>query len=166
MYCAWHYGFYKLKMKLTYTIDVKGLMSTLFVRHDVVIPEAELEITTSRAGGPGGQHVNKTASRITVRWNVKNSAALTDEQKERVMNNLSSRLTAEGDLMVHNSESRSQQHNKKNAFDQLAHAIRKALHVPKKRMKTKVSEGAKETRLKKKSYRSEIKKMRSKKFDY
>jgi ribosome-associated protein len=141
-------------------------MSALFVRDDVIIPEAELDITASTAGGPGGQHVNKTASRITIRWNVKNSAAITDEQKQRIMDNLASRLTTEGDLMVHNSESRSQQHNKKRALDQLAHAIRKALHVPKKRMKTKISEGAKEERRKQKSHRSEIKKMRSKKIDY
>ncbi len=149
-----------------YSYERKDCMSALIVRDDVVIPEAELEITASTAGGPGGQHVNKTASRITIRWNVKNSAALTDEQKQRVMDNLASRLTTEGDFMVHNSESRSQQHNKKNALNQLAHEIRKALHVPKKRMKTKISEGAKEVRRKQKSHRSEIKKMRSKKIDY
>jgi ribosome-associated protein len=85
----------------------------LFINHSITIPLHELEITTSRAGGPGGQHVNKTDTRITVRWNVKKSQALTEEKKERIMHNLHSRLTQEGELIIHNSASRSQQQNKK-----------------------------------------------------
>jgi len=57
-------------------------MSGLPIKNSIVIPEHELEITASRSGGPGGQHVNKTSSRITVRWNVKNSQAFTDTQKQ------------------------------------------------------------------------------------
>ncbi len=136
------------------------------VKNGIVIPEAELEITTSRAGGPGGQHVNKTDTRITVRWNINTTAALSDEQKQRVLQNLASKVTSEGDFLVHNSASRSQQQNKKMALDQLAQEIRKALHVPKKRMKTKVSKSTKEARLRKKTHRGEIKKMRSAKIHY
>jgi ribosome-associated protein len=132
----------------------------------LVIPENELEITTSRAGGPGGQHVNKTDSRITVRWNVPNSQALDPIQKERVLANLQARLTTEGDLIIHNSESRSQQTNKENALNQLAGIVRKALHVPKKRRPTRMSKSAKAKRVDAKTHRGDIKKMRSGKIDY
>lgn len=138
------------------------MKNDLAVKNGIVIPESEIEVSTSRAGGPGGQHVNKTDTRITLRWNVKNTLALTDEQKQIVMQNLQSRLTIDGDLIVHNSASRSQQQNKEMAFMQLANDVRKALYVPKKRMATRVPRSAKETRLQKKSKHSAIKKLRGK----
>ena len=135
----------------------------VFVRHDVIIPSHELEITTSRSGGAGGQHVNKTDTRITVRWNVRTTHALTDEQKERVLHKLAHRLTNEGELIVHNSASRSQQQNREHALEQLAQEVRQALHVPKKRMKTRVAKHIKEARLHAKAKHGALKKMRSKK---
>lgn len=137
----------------------------LFIKTGITIPEQEVDIVTSRAGGPGGQHVNKTSTRITVRWNIKTTMALTDEQKERAIQKLGSQITADGDIIVHNSSSRSQLHNKKAALLDLADKIRKALHVEKKRMKTRTPKGAKESRLKEKKSRSFLKKMRSKKID-
>ena len=134
------------------------------IKNSIVIPEHELEITTSRAGGPGGQHVNKTDTRITVRWNAQKTSALTEEQKARVLQNLQAKLTSEGDLIVHNNATRSQLQNKNNALMQLAYEVRKALHVPKKRMATRVPKAAKESRLRTKTHRSTIKKMRSQKF--
>lgn len=133
------------------------------IKNGIVIPDSELEITTSRAGGPGGQHVNKTDTRITVRWNVKNSSALTVEQKERILQNLHARLTSDGDLIIHNSQTRSQQQNKRFAFDHFAQIVRKALYVPKKRKPTFTTKSAKEARLQAKTRRSSVKKMRSKK---
>lgn len=133
------------------------------IKNGIVIPEHELEITTSRSGGAGGQHVNKTDTRITVRWNVKNTQALNDEQKERVLQKLHTQLTTEGDLIVHNSQSRSQQQNKKIALAQLANQVAQALTIPKKRKKTKISKSAKEARLQTKTHRSTLKKLRSKK---
>lgn len=141
------------------------MKNDLFIKNNITIPEHELEITSSRAGGPGGQHVNKTNTKITIRWNVKTTSVLTEEQKERVIAKLQSQLTTEGDLIIYNNESRSQQQNKKLALAHLAQQIRQALYIPKKRIKTRVSKSTKEARLKAKSYRSEIKKMRSKK-DY
>ena len=133
------------------------------IKNGIIIPANELEITASRSGGAGGQHVNKTETRITVRWNIKNSIALDEKQKERVIKNLQTRLTKEEELVIHNSESRSQQQNKEMALEILAQIVRKALHVPKKRIKTRVPKKEKEKRLQQKAERSKIKKMRSKK---
>jgi len=144
----------------------EGSSGTRLPEGEFVIPNHEVEIATSRAGGPGGQHVNKTDTRITVRWNVRNTTALSPEQKERVLARLASQLTTEGELVLHNSESRSQQHNKKRALEQLVQRVRAALRVPKKRMKTKVSASAVEARLRSKQHRSDVKKMRRKKNSY
>ena len=129
------------------------------------IPEYELEISASRAGGPGGQHVNKTSTKITVRWNVHKTSALDDAQKARVLEKLSSELTKEGELLVHSSATRSQGQNKELAIKILTNKIQNALHVPKKRMKKKVPKSIKEARLQSKKKRSALKKLRNKK-DY
>lgn len=134
------------------------------IKNGIVIPDSEIEITVSRSGGPGGQNVNKTDTKVTIHWNVRNTNSLNETQKERVLQNLQSRLTSDGELIVNNSASRSQQTNKENALLQLAKIVRNALHVPKKRMATAVPKGVKEARLRAKAVRSSIKKMRSKKF--
>lgn len=137
------------------------VMKDLVVQDGVVIPEQELEITTSRSGGPGGQHVNKTDSRITVRWNILATTALSEEQKVRVLAKLGSRVTSDGDLLVHHSASRSQLQNKEGAFAALAQTVFKALQVAKKRKPTKVSKAAKAKRIDAKVARGGIKKLRS-----
>jgi ribosome-associated protein len=135
----------------------------LFVKNGITIPGHELEITASRAGGPGGQHVNKTSSRITVRWNVKETSSLDNVQKGRVLENLKAELTTDGEIILHSSTSRSQQQNKKMALERLADKLRTALYVPKKRRKMIISKKAKEVRLQQKKQRGVVKKMRSKK---
>ena len=140
------------------------MQTGLYIQDGVTIPEHELIVTTSRAGGPGGQHVNKTSSKITVRWSPATSQALTEEQKARVLQNVANKITVDGFLVVHNSSTRSQMQNKKLAYDELAKRIRRALHVPKKRMRTKISKSAQEKRLKEKREHSEVKKLRSEKF--
>ena len=102
-------------------------MKDLMVQEGVTIPLHEIEISASRAGGPGGQHVNKTNTRITVRWNLNASQSLTPEQKERITKRLESQLTQEGDLVIHNGSTRSQEQNKHAALEQLANRIRHGL---------------------------------------
>ncbi len=138
------------------------MKNDLFIKNDIIVPDHEIEVTASKAGGPGGQFVNKTNSKITVRWNAQHTQALSSELKQRVLENLSSQLTTDGDLIIHNSASRSQQQNLKMALDLLADKIRNALKVPKKRVPTRVSKGAKASRRDSKAQRSNIKKMRSK----
>lgn len=135
----------------------------LLINNWLTIPGNEIEVTASRSGGAGGQHVNKTNSKITIRWNVPNSLALTESQKIRILQKLSTKLTSDGDLIIHDSTTRSQHQNKEQALGRLAEELQQALHVPKKRMRTRVSPAVKEARLRSKSQRSEIKKMRSKK---
>ncbi|HLB94308.1 MAG TPA: alternative ribosome rescue aminoacyl-tRNA hydrolase ArfB [Candidatus Babeliales bacterium] len=135
----------------------------LLINNWLTIPGNEIEVTASRSGGAGGQHVNKTNSKITIRWNVPNSLALTESQKIRILQKLSTKLTSDGDLIIHDSTTRSQHQNKEQALGRLAEELRQALHVPKKRMRTRVSPAVKEARLRSKNQRSEIKKMRSKK---
>lgn len=135
----------------------------LRIKNGIVIPEHELTVTTSRSSGPGGQHVQKTSSRVTVRWNVQTTSALNEEQKKRVLGNLGNKITIGGELIIHNSTSRSQLANKQMAFNQLAREVRKALHVPKKRVVTTISKKVKEKRIQEKKQHSVKKKMRSKK---
>src|SRR3990167_4951662 len=130
------------------------------IKNGIVIPGHEIELTASRSGGPGGQHVNKSSTRITLRWNIKNTSALNDYQKELLLQKLHSRLTLDGDLIVHNSESRSQLKNREMALAHLAEIVRAGLHVPKKRIATRVPKSAKESRLKSKLRHSNIKKLR------
>lgn len=135
----------------------------VIINDTLVIPSSELEITSSRSGGAGGQHVNKTDTRITVRWNVKNSTVLNEQEKVRVVEKLSNQITQEGDLIIHNSVSRSQEHNRKMALKTLAERVRKALIVPKKRMATRVPAAVKAARVKSKKLRGQVKKLRSEK---
>jgi len=138
----------------------------VIVNEGLVIPEHEIEMVTSRGGGPGGQHVNKTDTRITLRWNVKHSNVLSPEQKVRMLQNLQSRLTIDGDLIIHSNISRSQQQNRENALMIFAKIIQKALYVPKKRMATRISRAVKASRVENKKRRSFIKKMRGKSYNF
>src|SRR5579862_8695209 len=98
------------------------------MKNNIVIPEHELEITTSRSGGPGGQHVNKTNTKVTVRWNIRNSSAFSPEKRDLLLKNLHNQLTLEGDLIIHSNASRSQIKNKELALEILAQKVRKALY--------------------------------------
>ena len=119
----------------------------LRVTDRVAIPRAELDVRATRSGGPGGQHVNTSSTRIEIFWNVRTSAALDDEQRARVAGRLAGRLDAGGTLRVVASASRSQRQNRAAAEERLAELVRRALAVPKQRVRTKPPRAAKEARL-------------------
>lgn len=138
------------------------MRNDLHIQNGINIPGNELIITASRSSGPGGQKVNKSSTKVTVRWNVKNTSVLNDEQKARVIANLQSQLTVDGDLIVNSEVSRSQYQNREMALMHLAEKLQKALFIPKKRKPTRISKSVKESRLFTKKHRSLIKKMRNK----
>jgi ribosome-associated protein len=132
----------------------------LVVTPEVSIPRSELEVRASRAGGPGGQHVNTSSTRIELRWNVRTTRALDDARRDHVLSRLASRLEAEGTVRVVASEFRSQRQNREAAEERLVALVRQALHVPKKRKATKPSRAAKAKRLDEKRKHSEKKRNR------
>jgi ribosome-associated protein len=132
----------------------------LVVSPEVSIPRSELEVRASRSGGPGGQHVNTSSTRIELRWNVRTSRALDDGRRDHVLSRLAPRLDAEGNVRVVASEYRSQRQNREAAEERLVSLVKQALHVPKKRKATKPSRAAKAKRLDEKRKHSEKKRNR------
>lgn len=126
----------------------------------VQIPKSEIDITTSRSGGPGGQHVNTTSSRVTLRWDVTHSQALSPEQKQLVRSKLKSRINLAGELILHVDTFRSQIMNRERAYERLQELINQALETPKKRFKTRISNSAKARRLEAKKRTGTVKKLR------
>jgi ribosome-associated protein len=126
----------------------------LAVNESLSIPRNELDVRVSRSSGAGGQHVNKTSSRVEIFWNVLASRALTDEQRARLREKLASKLTTEGSVRVVASDMRSQSRNRDLAEERLADLVRRALIVPRKRRATKPTRAAKEARLESKKRHS------------
>ncbi len=121
------------------------------------IPTGELRFRTARSGGPGGQHVNKTSTKVEVLWNVARSESLSDAQRERLLAKLSSRIDVRGMLRVASTDSRSQLQNRETAVERINGIVRKALRVPKPRKKTRTPTRAVESRLAEKKKRAEKK---------
>lgn len=121
---------------------------------DFQIPDAELSFRATRAGGPGGQHVNQTSTRVEVRWQITTSPSLTEAQKERLLEKLSSRIDSKGNIRVVAEERRSQLRNREAAVERLNALVQAALKTPKPRKKTKPPASANRKRLDAKRQRS------------
>lgn len=122
--------------------------------------EHELEEKFVTAGGPGGQNVNKVASAVQIRWNVKTSHAFDDEQKWMIRRALANRINDEGELVLFIQTHRSQARNREEARERLVELLEKALVKPRKRVATKPSKAQKQRRLEGKAIRSETKRNR------
>jgi ribosome-associated protein len=134
--------------------------TVLQINDSLWIPRAELTYRATRSGGPGGQHVNTSSSRVELAWNVDTSPSVTDEQRALIKAKLANRINSEGVMLLSGSESRSQHQNKEAVTGRFAELVAQALVIPKVRRKTKPSRASKEARLQEKKQRSQTKKMR------
>ena len=137
--------------------------NSLAVNESVAIPRSELDVRVSRSSGAGGQHVNKTSSRVEIFWNVAASRAISEDERALLIAKLASKLTTEGSIRVVASDMRSQSRNRELAEERLADLVRRALTIPRKRRPTKPTRASKEARLKEKKRQSQKKKERQQK---
>ena len=132
----------------------------LEITSDLQLPFSELEYRASRSGGPGGQHVNTSSTRIELWWDVKQSPTVTREQRELLLTRLAGRLDAGGRLRLVSSSSRSQLRNREDVTERLRTLVAAALVPPKKRKRTAPSRAAKAARLEAKRRRAATKQQR------
>jgi ribosome-associated protein len=124
------------------------------------LPLSELDYRASRSGGPGGQHVNTSSTRIEVWWDVAGSPSVTPEQRAQLLERLGPRLDSSGRLRLVSSGSRSQLRNRDDVTERLRSVVAAALAVRKKRKPTKPTRAAKAARLEAKRRRAKIKQHR------
>jgi ribosome-associated protein len=124
------------------------------VNSRLAIPLEDVELRTSRSSGPGGQHAQKTETRVEAVFDVTRSAALSERQKERLLGRVGPVVRAVA------QDERSQSRNRELALERLAEAIRAGLRVPRKRRPTKPSAAARERRLEGKRRRATTKDLR------
>jgi ribosome-associated protein len=118
------------------------------------IPDDEFSWSFVRSGGPGGQNVNKVASKAVLRWNMIASPSLPDDIRSRLQQQQRRRITGDGDLLITSQRYRDQERNRLDCLDKLREMLRAATVVPKARRKTKPSRGSHERRLDAKRRRS------------
>lgn len=133
---------------------------TLPVTPALSIPLAEIVVRATPSSGPGGQHVNRSSTRIEAVWNVTGSPVLSEAQRARLVQRLASRLDGDGDLRIVASDHRSQLRNREDALERLAGVVARALAVPKTRRATKPTKASKERRLAGKKRRGDTKRER------
>ena len=127
---------------------------------NVAIPESELVFEFIRSSGPGGQNVNKTSSKVRLRWNVDRSTVFTTEEKERIKTFLANRLNLEGEIVLASDETRSQTQNRERVTELLQLLVTEALTPEKERVPTKLPRAVKRKRLDEKAHVSQKKQAR------
>jgi ribosome-associated protein len=130
------------------------------VTPDLSIPLAEIVIRATPSSGPGGQHVNRSSTRIEAVWDVAGSPSLREDQRQRLLLRLGSRLDSAGCLRVVASDHRSQLQNRGAALERLAGVVKRGLAVPRARKATRPTRASKERRLDAKKRRAVTKRER------
>jgi ribosome-associated protein len=131
------------------------------INSTLAIPESEISFTASLSSGPGGQHVNKTSTRVTLRFDVSGSSTLSEAQKEILRKRLSGRISREGVLQVSSQQFRSQSMNRDDTLRRFVTLLRNALKPVPQRRRTRPPRSAVERRIEAKKKRGERKKERS-----
>jgi ribosome-associated protein len=132
----------------------------LEVRRGLVIPGAEIREAASRSSGPGGQHVNKSNTRVTLRWNVAESPVLSASERARLLRRLETRITGAGDLLVHAQAHRHRARNRALARERLSELVRDALATRRSRVATRPTRSSKRRALSTKRRRGDLKRQR------
>jgi ribosome-associated protein len=128
---------------------------------ELVIPAEELVLSSARSGGPGGQNVNKVESKVVLRYDVRRSRSLTEEQRMLLMERLAGRLTREGELVLHSSRHREQRRNAEAARERLLGILQEAMTPRVPRKETRPKRSARENRLQAKRARAAVKRTRA-----
>ena len=135
-------------------------MSEIQITRHLSIPASEISLTFSPSGGPGGQHANKASTRAEIAFNVLESRALSDRQRDRIMRKLRHRIDSHGVLRLSSDAHRSQLRNRQEVATRLAHLLQGALRAERPRVATTPSASARDARLRNKRARSDTKRLR------
>jgi ribosome-associated protein len=139
-----------------------GVEGVIWITETTGIPEAELKFRFSRSSGPGGQHVNRTETRVELLFDLASSPSLGDFQRARALEKLSPYVDKNGFLHLVSQSSRSQLRNREEVVERFRTLMRGALKVPRKRRATGPTWAARQRRLEQKKRRSDLKRQRGK----
>jgi len=134
------------------------------ITEDIAIADSEVGFTASRSSGPGGQNVNKVATRVTLRFDLEGSPHFSDEQKELIRERLATRISKDGILSVSAQRERRQSANREAARERLGELLRQALEVDPERRATRTPARVDRRRLEEKRKRSQLKRNRSRRY--
>lgn len=136
-------------------------VSMIRITDKVSITEDELIFTASRSSGPGGQHVNKASTRVTLGFDVINSPSLASEQKQLILDRLATRISKKGILRVISQKTRSQAANKEIALERFVALLQQALKQESKRRATRIPLASRQKRVDEKKRRGKLKRERA-----